>query len=300
MSKIISKKEMKKRGTLNVAKRKDWWFCFGVLFLSLFNWIVFAFMKYVVMFYQAFVPSVEGVGMFYNFQNIIERLFNDPNLLTGLRNSAVFYFLGLAFVPIGLFGSYYVYKRFPGTEFFRLMFMLPSIISSMVWITVYKYFVDLVLPDLMGWQMGLMTNADTKFLSLILYGLWFCIGCNLVYVGLMNSVSGEVIEAGRLDGMTRPQELWHLLLPSIYSLFTLNMVGGLMGFFTTTGNTFEFYGLDAPSSTYTIGYIMFQSVMGSSSDFGFNSAGNILFTVIVAPLALIVKHLMEKFGPSEE
>lgn len=301
MSKIISKKEFKQKKIPDPARRKDIIFCIVILFLPIVNYIVFSLGQQINMFRLAFTPSVEGQGAWSNFQKVINKFLKEDNMDIALKNSLIFYGLGWATTPLALFTSYYIYCKYPGKGYFQTMLMLPGIVAGMVWVLVYKYFMDLVLPDLMGWDMGLLTNADTKFLSLVIYSVWFSLGGGLlIYSGMMGSVSEEVREAGRLDGMNRLHEFWHLMLPAIYPVFVINTVNGLIGFFSASGSAFEFFGLDAPTSTTTIGYVMFQSVMGSTKDYGFNSAASLMFTAIVAPLALIVKRLMEKYGPSED
>lgn len=302
MQKIITKKEMKIKKASNPALVKDFIFCMSILILPIINFLLFNIGQYVNMFRLAFKPTVEieGAGIFSNFVSFLKQFLSDPHMETAMRNSAFFYLLGWIIKPLPLFTSYYIFRKFPGTKYFQFMLLLPGMVASMVWILVFKYFMDLVLPDLMGWNMGLLTNGDTKFLSLVIYTLWFCLGSGLlIYTGMMGSVSNSVLEAGRLDGMNKVREFWHILMPAIYPIFVINTVSGLIGFFVSSGSAFEFFGLDAPSSTYTIGYVMFQSVKGINPDYGFNSAGSILFSIVVAPLALIVKRLLEKYGPSE-
>lgn len=302
MGKIISAKELKRKREKDPARRKDMWFCISILFLPVVNFFLFNIGNYVNMLVLAFTPTTEvaGAGVFSNFVSFIEKFFGDPLLDVAIRNSTFFYVIGWVITPLPLLTSYYIFRKLPGTKYFQFMLMLPGMVAGMVWILIYKYFMDLVLPDLMGWEMGLLTNADTKFLSLVIYSLWFCLGGSLlIYTGTMGSVSTSVLEAGRLDGMNKMREFWHILLPAIYPVFVINTVGGLIGFFTNSANVFEFYGLSAPSNTTTIGYIMFQSVKGVNPDYGFNSAGSLLFTFVVAPIALITKRLMEKLGPSD-
>lgn len=303
MKRIISRKEMKRKRMPNPARTKDMWFCIVILFLPVVNFFLFNIGNYVNMFRLAFTPTVEieGYGILSNFVSFAEKFFKDPNLKTAIQNSTFFYLLGWIIKPLPLFTSYYIYRKLPGTKFFQVMLMLPGIVASMVWVLVYKYFVDLVLPDLMGWDMGLLTNGNTKFLSLVIYSCWFTLGGSLmIYTGMMNSVSKSVLEAGRLDGMNKVREFWHILMPAIYPVFVVQTVSGLIGFFTNNASAFEFFGLSAPSNCSTIGYVMFTSVKGANPDYGFNSAGSILFTLVVAPLALTVKHLMEKYGPRDD
>ena len=56
----------------------------------------------------------------------------------------------------------------------------------------------------------------------------------------------------------------------------------------------------------TLGFYFFVKVAGGKNtipyagDYPFVSAAGILFTAIVAPVTLLTKHLLEKYGPSEE
>lgn len=299
MAKILTKREFKKQRIVNPAERKDWWFCMSILFLPIVNFLLFNMGNLINMVRLAFTPDGSGTGLLYNFEQVIHNFATNKDLLVGVRNSVLIYGIGWVLTLPNMFVSYYVYNKFPGSKYFQVMLMLPGMVAGMVWVLVFKYFVDLVLPGWLGWDMGLLTNGSTKFLSLLIYMVWNGLGINLVYTGMMGSVSPEVREAGRLDGMNRVQEFVKLMLPAIYPLFVLNVVAGIIGFFTATGSAFEFFGLDAPNTTYTIGYIMFQKVM-VSSEYGFNAAGSMMFTAIVAPLSLTVKHLMEKYGPRED
>ena len=55
-----------------------------------------------------------------------------------LRNSFIYYFIGLSFVPVGIFFAYYIYKGYPFGNFFRVMLYLPQILSAVVLTFLYK------------------------------------------------------------------------------------------------------------------------------------------------------------------
>lgn len=303
MSKVISRKEMKTKRVPNPARTKDMWFCIVILFLPCVNFCFLDMGNYVNMIRLAFKPTAEigNWGILSNFVNFLTKFFSDPNLGVAIKNSGFWYLFGWMLKPLPLLTSYYIFRKFPGTKYFQIMLLLPGIVCGMVWTLVFKYFVDLVLPDMMGWPMGLMTNPDTKFLALVLYELWFTLGGGLmINTGMMNSVPKSVLEAGRLDGMNKLREFWHILMPAVYPVFVIGVVTGIMSFFSSQGNLFPFYGTSAPSSLSTIGYVMFTSVMGSYPDYGFNSAGSILFSLVVAPLSIFVKHMLEKYGPRDD
>ena len=74
-----------------------------------------------------------------------------------------------------------------------------------------------------------------------------------------------------------------------------------MGFFTGTLNLYAFYTSDAPYDLYTFGYYMYIKVINADVvSFPLISAMGLLMTAIVAPLTIISKHLLEKYGPTND
>jgi hypothetical protein len=73
--------------------------------------------------------------------------------------------------------------------------------------------------------------------------------------------------------------------------------------FSNQGSIYDFYGSYPPARLATVGYFLFNKVMirtANYNDYTFAAAGGVIFTVVVAPIALLVKWALEKFGPSAE
>ena len=67
-------------------------------------------------------------------------------------------------------------------------------------------------------------------------------------------------------------------------------------------NLYSFFGDSAEYYTQTLGYYLFVKVIGDNAtpaDYPFASALGVVFTIICVPLTLIVRKLLEKYGPSE-
>ena len=76
-------------------------------------------------------------------------------------------------------------------------------------------------------------------------------------------------------------------------------------FFINQGYFFAFFGGNANQYTSydTLGYVFFTKVAGDEatySQYTYAAAGGILFTLIVAPITVMTKSLLEKYGPSED
>ena len=99
------------------------------------------------------------------------------------------------------------------------------------------------------------------------------------------------------------KEFWKITLPLIFPTITVFIVAGVAGFFINQCNIYNFYGNYAPEDISNLGYYMFVKVIGESaslSNYPYASALGVMFTLIAAPITLLVKYLLEKFGPGAE
>ena len=192
---------------------------------------------------------------------------------------------------------------------------MPTIISSIVLVFIYQVLVDNIIPDLLVKKLGLvaqddygkfqlLTNAETRFNTLLFFCLFLSFGVNvLMYSGAMSGVSGEMVEAAHIDGCGDFRELIHIILPSVYPTLTTFIVVGVAGFFTNQMHIYDMYGGGdkADSSIWTLGYYMYKSTVSGEKTkdlYPYLSAMGIVFTLIAAPISIFVKWAMEKYGPS--
>ena len=125
-----------------------------------------------------------------------------------------------------------------------------------------------------------------------------------MYSGAMSGVSHDIMEAAEIDGCNDVNEFVHIILPSVYPTLTTFIVAGIAGFFTNQMYLYSLKGKDADSSIWTFGYYMYKETISNSSNpvnevYPTLSAMGIVFTLIAAPISMLIKWAMEKFGPSE-
>ena len=228
------------------------------------------------------------------------------------KNSLVQYLVSLLIIlPLGIIVSYYIYSSIPGGGFFKILLMTPQIVSGMVFVIIFKYlysygFRDWFenLPDLYAW-----TGKPTQFYVVMCYDAFFSLAANLIlYLGAMANVDKSVMEYGDIDGLKSLGKLWHIVLPTIWPTVIVFIMSGIASFFTSQGSLFSFFG-DADGTlseeSYTLGYWMFIKVYKQGSITNFQglpqaAAAGVSFTLIAAPLVLLCKWALEKFGPRED
>lgn len=258
----------------------------------------------------AFATYDEATETFiYNagFSNFV-KLFSDfatiKNFQTMLVNSAIGMLIGVVTIPIPILVSFMIYKKCPCSGFFAVVLFMPSIISSIIWVLSYKYMLDYVVPSIfpVNGVVSLLLS-DKAFWYLQLYSFILGFAGNLVlYTGAMSRIPMELIESGRLDGLNIFGELIYIVLPLIYPTLSVLFITLPVSFFTSSPNTFAFFGAEARPETWTLGYYFFSILLGSRGTahkwmYPYASASSIVFTLIAAPLTFLWKRLLAKFDP---
>lgn len=303
----------------NKIKKKKWWkdknFLFYCLLMAfpLVQFLVF----YIGVNFNSILMAFQRIDIqkdtvewtVSNIQNAFQMMTGSPELLSVLSVSVVSYVIltGIG-IPLGLFFSYYIYKKLPLSGAFRVILFLPSIMSAIVMATIFQFFVERAIPTAMMKffdveMMGLMENPETRFACILFYNILMGFGANvLMYTNSMSGISQEVVEASQLDGASTLQEFLHVTLPMIYPTIAMFIFTGIAGIFTNQLNLFSFYGAAAPGGISTYGYYFYTKTQGAKSiaEYPLLSAMGLFMSAVAVPLTLLVKWLLEKFGPSED
>ena len=299
-----------KKRRLSAKKRKDIIFYCVFLAYPLLQFIIF----YIGVNFNSILLSFENYDLntssYYfvgieNFRMVLHNLFSQAIFRYALWNSLLAYAVNFAMIPLSLLFSYYMFKKFPLAGVYKVMLFLPSIVSSFVMMTVFRFFVEQALPTLLrdmgiNLELGLLSNSDTQLGTIIFYNMWVGFGGSiLMYLGAMNTISDSVIESAQLEGAGFFSEFFRIVLPLCYQTIVTFIVVGVAGIFNNQLGLFAFYQQFAPPRLHTFGYILYIRTLGSSyADYPELACMGILFTLVAVPVTLIVKYLLNKFGPS--
>ena len=194
-----------------------------------------------------------------------------------------------------------MYKKIPGTGFFRVILFLPQIISALVVSLMFRYFVEGGVATII--DKNLLLDKATGFGTMIFYNIWASFGTQiLVYTSAMTKIDDSIVEYSQLEGVTPLQEFWYITLPLIFPTITIFLVAGIAALFTNQAGLYNFFGAGAYEHLETLGYVFFVKVAKSSesnyAQYPYASAAGLLFTLVATPITLVVKWALEKYGPS--
>lgn len=278
-----------------------------VVFYILVNFrsVMFAFQKYDVIEQYSFA----GLEQFKRFFTDLK---NEQTMIYSLKNSLILFVATFCIGTIGaVLFSNYIYKNCFMGKFFRITLFLPTIVSGIVLVTTYKFWVDQGVPYIAEHLWGKeidppLSNVNLKFTLILCFSLWFGFGTQvLMYTSSMSGISPEIVESAELDGITPFKELIYITVPLIYNVFLTFITVGIAGFFTNSMMTYSFCGEYADPQIFTFGYFLYMRTQVASKlqdfdTFCYLSAAGIVMTFIAVPFTLGVKKFMEKVGPSED
>lgn len=245
--------------------------------------------------------------LWMNFKAVFQEFGEADYLLTAFSNSIVAYLVSLVVgLTLALLFSYYLYKKFFMSKFFKVILFLPFIISSVILVIIYKYFVENAIPafilQLFGTEIeGLLSNPGTEFITVLFFSIWTSFGIQtLIYGSAMSDISNDIVDAAKIDGVTPMREFLYIDIPIIAPTIAVFVVSSTATIFANQMNLFSFYGASAANyDIWTIGYYMYQGItVAPLADYPYFAAFGLVMTMITIPITLIVRHFMNKSDPN--
>lgn len=278
---------------------------FAVFYIYVnFNSIIMAFSSYVDT--GSGYAQTFGFSQFAsNMSKVFETFGKSPHIIT--NSLILFCFDTLLGLPLALIFSFYIYKKRPMSKIFRVTLFMPQIISGVVFASIYAYLLS-AIGSAFGAEYNFLSaqaGVDKNRIAMILFSVAMSFGVNvLLFSGSMGNINPSLVEAAELDGCNSMQEFYHVALPSIFPTIISFVVVGLAGIFTN--QMFLAY-INLPNhSLDTVGYFLYYQA--AASDYVTHSTNNLnypqlscislLITVILFPLTVCIKKLLEKYGPS--
>ncbi|MBE2269399.1 MAG: sugar ABC transporter permease, partial [Anaerolinea sp.] len=172
--------------------------------------------------FVAFHRTPNGIAFTWIGLDNFARLLRDPTLWRVLGNNFVF----LAAVPLVLLSSLVcaalIYEEVWGWRFFRVVFFMPSVISTVVIGTLFRRLFDYtgpinqILVGLGNAPIDWMARGNTSVIVIILVLVWSGFGYGmLVLLSAMTSIDPTIFESARLDGANWWQRLRFITIPLI-------------------------------------------------------------------------------------
>ena len=309
-------KSKNNKQTRSRFKKAELIFIWGMLALPILDWLIFFLGKNISSFTMAF-QNLSGEWSLINFKDFYDSLIAPTSDLgsfgIALKNTLKYFLLGnIVNLPLQLIFSYFLYKQIRGYKVFRIIFYFPVIVSAVAMTGVFKEFISPLGPlgeicrkaGIEFPMSGLLGQPSTATTTIMVYEVWTCVGFNMLLIcGAMARIPTEVLEAARLDGIGTWRELVQIVLPMIWSTLSTILILGATGILSSSGPILLLAPDTGSLGTTTISFWIFDKVYANGGymkgQYNLVSAAGLCLTVIMVPIVLLLRRLIEKVGNVE-
>jgi len=277
--------------------------------ISILTWAYYPLARGLVIAFQDY--KVTKPSHWVGLDNFIG-VFSQPVFYQSLFNSFLYVFL---LILIGFFLPIFLalaLNEIPwGKTFFRTVFYLPAMTSSIIVAFLWKQFYDktdqgllnvLVGPvmehvvnpvrgffHLPAWPLVYDWLGDPKLaiFAVVIPGVWAGAGPgSILYLAALKNISEDRYEAADLDGANWWQKIRHITLPALKPLILINLLGVFIAGFKAMENIFVLTQGGPLNSTRTIGLEVWQNAF-MYLKFGYATAAAWVMGAILIGFTLI-------------
>ena len=252
-----------------------------------------------------------GIGRNYNFVGFANYalMFRSPEIFRSIP--VTFYYAalnGVTLIIVAFLIALALNRKSRITNFMRVCFFIPMLISPMITGYVFKEFFSPVLsPTWMGslnrllgmlglesWQSSWLTNKYTAMPLVVLVGVWHSVGRTaLIYLANMQSISPSLYEAARIDGAGYWRQTYHITLKMVMPALRINIIlltinsmqsGGFIGVLTGGG----------PGTATKVATIAINEYTIGAYRVGLGSAMSIVVSALVFAIVISAQKLISK------
>ena len=279
--------------------------------------MLLAFTAPALIFYAIFllIPTISG--MYYSFTdwnglnpnynfiglgNFVESLKEDPDFLNSLWFTLKYVLVMIVLQnALALVLAVLIESRTRSKGFFRTIFFMPNMISTIISAFMWTFVFFSVLPQIAEKTaiafLGQSWLGDPKvsFFSIIIVSLWNGVGyMMIIYLAALQGVPQSLKEAAIIDGANAFQTLRSVTLPMITHAITICFFLTLNGAFKVYEVVYGLTGGGPGRSTQVITMNIYEEAFSNNFRYGYASAKSVILFAIVLIFTLIQLRVMKK------
>ena len=225
---------------------------------------------------------------FTGIENYIQ-IFQDKEFLSSFWFTAKFAIVSVASINIIAFAlALLLTKGLKGTNIFRTVFFLPNLIGGIVLGYIWQILINCVLALVEAPLLAL--NSQAGYWGLIILMCWQQIGyMMIIYIAGIQNISGDLIEAARVDGANAWQTLIKVKIPMVMSSITVCVFLTLTNSFKLFDQNLALTAGEPYSSTEMMALNIYNTFYGRSGAQwkGYGQAKAVIFCILVITISMI-------------
>jgi len=266
------------------------------LIIPLLLLVVFTYLPFVEMVKFSFYKmKYIGDREFVGFKNYLD-VFRRDDCFGALKLSLYYVVGAIVQLVLALYLATILSFKVKGGNFFKGLMFFPYLISGIAIGFIFKFFYTrgFVLDSILQWCGFELDNLpfwlkdrSINNWSLVLTSVWRYFGQNMVlFIGAIMSVDSELYEAASLDGANKFQQFRHIILPSIKTIVTLNIILSITGSLSAFEQPYVI--TDGANGTGTY-FVIMNEIAHTSQKVGLASAMAVVLLLIIFACTILQK-----------
>lgn len=295
----VNKKSFNFMKWLKSRKGQQVLICVAFMIIPLVLLFVFTYLPFGEMFQYSFYKMKYATPpekrVFVGWQNYID-VFTRKDCFGALKLS-LFYMAGsLVQLVVALYLATLLSFKTKGGSIFKGFMFFPFLVNGIAVGLIWKFFYtrgfvfDTVLQwcgfDLENLPYWLKDQSVNNW-ALVGSSVWRYFGQNMVlFIGAIMSVDAEMYEAAELDGANKFQQFRHIILPSIKTIVTLNVILSITGSLSAFDPPYVITKGANGTGTY---FVIMDKIAHTSQKVGLASAMAIVLFLIIFVCTILQK-----------
>ena len=265
--------------------------CIGFMIIPLLLLFLFTYFPFAEMikfsFYKMKYTTPIDRREFVGWDNYLD-VFRRKDCFGALKLS-LFYMVGaLIQLVLALYLATILSFKVKGGNLFKGLMFFPYLISGIAIGFIFKFFFTrgFVFDTILQWCGFQLENLpywlkdqSVNNWSLTATSVWRYTGQNMVlFIGAMMSVDSELYEAASLDGANKWEQFKHIILPSIKTIITLNVILSITGSLSAFEAPFVITTGANGTGTY---FVIMNKIAHTSQKVGLASAMSVVLLMII-------------------
>ncbi len=269
---------------------------FAFLILPMVLLMVFTYIPFAEMVrYSFYNMKYVGARKFVGLKNYI-KVFSRKDCFGALKLSL--YYMGGSVVQLtlALYLATILSFKVKGGNLFKGFMFFPFLINGIAIGFIFKFFYTrgFVFDTVLQWCGFELDNLpywlkdrSINNISLVGTSVWRYFGQNMVlFIGAIMSVDGELYEAAMLDGANRFQQFKYIILPSIKTIFVLNVILSISGSLSAFEPPYVI--TDGANGTGTY-FVVMHEIAHTQQKVGLASAMAVVLLIIIFIVTILQK-----------
>ena len=227
---------------------------------------------------------------FLGFDNLFKnytKAFDDPKFVSAFWFTALFAVVSLVLINVLAFiVAYLLTQGIKGSNLFRTVFFMPNLIGGIVLGYIWNMIFEGILSN---FGKSIVRDPTWGFWGLIILMCWQQIGyMMIIYIAGLQAVPEDMLEAAKIDGATKTQTLFRVIIPNVMPSITICTFLSLTNGFKLFDQNLALTGGQPFHKTEMLALNIYNTFYGSnSSAHGMAQAKAVMFFILVASIGLV-------------